>query len=141
LTPLGSNNWAVTTIAGTAGVNGSTDGTNNAARFYWPSDLSVDGSGNIYVADTYNHTIRAGTPVSPLPPIPSLAAMNRTTNGFGFSWNAVPGLWYQVQYKTDLLQGNWMNLGGSTLATNSPMPFVDSAPADSERSYRVVVLP
>ena len=58
LTPLGSNNWAVTTIAGTAGANGSVDGTNNAARFYWPSDLSVNGSGILFVADTFNNTIR-----------------------------------------------------------------------------------
>ena len=47
----------------------------------------------------------------------------------------------KVQYKTDLLQSNWVNLGGSMLATNSPMPFVDSALTDAERFYRVVVLP
>lgn len=63
LTPLASNNWAVTTIAGTAGVNGTTDGTNNTARLYWPSDLAVDASGNILVADTFNNTIRKISPV------------------------------------------------------------------------------
>ena len=67
--------------------------------------------------------------------------MNATTNGFGFSWSAVPGLWYQVEYKTDLLQSNWVNQGASMLATNSPMRFVDSASTDSERFYRVVLLP
>ncbi|GEM_PF-5051319 len=48
----------VTTLAGTAGVEGSTDGTGAAARFLFPNGLAVDGSGSLYVADTDNHTIR-----------------------------------------------------------------------------------
>ena len=48
---------AVTTIAGTAGTQGSADGTGTAARFYWPFGITVAG-GNLYVADTYNSTIR-----------------------------------------------------------------------------------
>jgi hypothetical protein len=258
LTPLGSNNWAVTTIAGTPGVNGSTDGTNSAARFYWPSDLSVDSSGNIFVADTFNNTIRkitpvganflvgtvcgmagvngsvdgtnsgalldgpagisldvfgnlfvadsyssvirkitpvgtnwvvntiggwayvpgtkdgtnstarfnapygvcanaegiifvadtdndtirAGTPVYPPLPIPSLTGVNQTTNAFGFSWSAVSGLSYQVQYKTNLSQPDWSNLGSAILATNTTMTVSDPiALGPSQRWYRVALLP
>ena len=48
----------VTTIAGFAGSYGSTDGQGTAARFYNPTGVAVDSSGNIYVADSYNHTIR-----------------------------------------------------------------------------------
>jgi sugar lactone lactonase YvrE len=48
---------AVTTIAGSAGLSGSTDGTGSAARFNLPSSLTTDGT-SLYVADTYNHTIR-----------------------------------------------------------------------------------
>ncbi len=48
----------VSTFAGTAGVVGNTDGTGAAASFNGPYGLSVDGAGNIYVADTFNHTIR-----------------------------------------------------------------------------------
>jgi sugar lactone lactonase YvrE len=51
----------VTTLAGLAGNFGSTDGTNSSARFYLPSGVAADGSGNIYVADTYNHVIRKVT--------------------------------------------------------------------------------
>ncbi len=47
----------VTTIAGAAGSAGSADGTGSAARFDHPSSLACDGS-NLYIADTYNHTIR-----------------------------------------------------------------------------------
>jgi hypothetical protein len=48
---------AVTTLAGSAAAHGSTDGTGSAARFYGPSDVTTDGT-NLYVADSYNHTIR-----------------------------------------------------------------------------------
>jgi hypothetical protein len=47
----------VTTMAGTAGVLDSTDGTGTAARFGHPMGITSDGA-NLYVADTYNHTIR-----------------------------------------------------------------------------------
>ena len=53
---------AVTTFAGTAGSSGISDGTTTAARFNFPRGLKVDGSGNIYLADSQNHTIRKITP-------------------------------------------------------------------------------
>jgi sugar lactone lactonase YvrE len=53
----------VTTLAGAAGVWGSADGTNGAARFFQPEGVAVDGSGNVYVADSGNHTIRVLSPV------------------------------------------------------------------------------
>jgi DNA-binding beta-propeller fold protein YncE len=48
----------VTTLAGTAGVYGSTDATGAGASFYVPIDVAVDKSGNLYVADLGNNTIR-----------------------------------------------------------------------------------
>ena len=62
VTPVGTN-WVVTTLAGLAGSVGSADGMGSGARFRYPSGLAVDSAGNIYVADTYNHTIREVTPV------------------------------------------------------------------------------
>lgn len=47
----------VTTLAGTAGAVGSTNGTGSAARFSYPEGLTTDGT-NLYVADTVNDTIR-----------------------------------------------------------------------------------
>jgi hypothetical protein len=52
----------VTTLAGQAGVQGSTDGTGSAARFGQPDGVACDARGNIYVADTFNHDIRKITP-------------------------------------------------------------------------------
>ena len=62
LTPRGTN-WAVTTLAGVAGTSGSSDGTNQAALFYFPFGIAVDGARNLYVADQGNHTIRKVAPV------------------------------------------------------------------------------
>jgi hypothetical protein len=52
----------VTTLAGSAGQTGFTDGTGVVARFNQPYGLAVDGSGNVYVADTYNRAVRMITP-------------------------------------------------------------------------------
>jgi len=49
---------AVTTIAGLAGFSGSSDGTGANARFYYPTIITYDGNGNLYISDTYNYTIR-----------------------------------------------------------------------------------
>lgn len=49
---------AVTTFAGKAGIAGSDDGTGTAASFNTPSGIAFDANGNLYVADTLNHTIR-----------------------------------------------------------------------------------
>ena len=47
----------VSTLAGSAGSSGSTDGTGSAARFFTPKSLVSD-STNLFVTDTSNHTIR-----------------------------------------------------------------------------------
>ena len=55
---LSGATYTASTIAGTAGLSGSTDGTGAAARFNAPTGISVDSSGIIYVSDTNNDTIR-----------------------------------------------------------------------------------
>jgi len=58
VTPAG----VVSTLAGSPGVSGSTDGTGSAARFNFPVGIAVDSSGNVFVADAKNFTIRKITP-------------------------------------------------------------------------------
>jgi hypothetical protein len=47
----------VTTLAGTAGTSGSSNGTGTSASFYQPSGITTDGT-NLYVGDGENHLIR-----------------------------------------------------------------------------------
>ena len=53
LSPFG----VVTTLAGKLDA-GAADGTGEAAQFNHPGGLAVDRAGNVFVADTLNHTIR-----------------------------------------------------------------------------------
>jgi hypothetical protein len=56
----------VTTLAGSAvGNTGSADGAGNAVLFNFPYGVAVDTSGNVYVADGNNNTIRLGNPIVP----------------------------------------------------------------------------
>ena len=58
VTPAG----VVTTLAGLAGSVGSADGTAGAARFNFPTGVTVDAAGDIFVADSGNDTIREISP-------------------------------------------------------------------------------
>src|SRR6266850_4393157 len=58
-----SAEYGWTTIAGSAGIKGSADGTNEQARFNFPAGIAVDGAGTLFVADFQNHTIRKIVPL------------------------------------------------------------------------------
>lgn len=57
ITPVGN----VSTLAGKVGESGTADGQGTAARFNFPRDIALDGSGLLYVADTGNSNIRRVT--------------------------------------------------------------------------------
>jgi hypothetical protein len=79
ITPSG----IVSTFAGLAGSNGSDDGTGSAARFNYPTGVAVDSVGNVYVADTNNHTIRKITPSRVVSTLAGLAGSTGSADGTG----------------------------------------------------------
>ncbi|MCK6683547.1 MAG: alpha/beta fold hydrolase [Thermoanaerobaculia bacterium] len=72
---------SVTTVAGLAGQQGSADGPGSTARFNTPRGLIVDSGGNVFVADTFNHTIRKITPAGVVSTVAGLAGTTGSTDG------------------------------------------------------------
>jgi hypothetical protein len=98
-----------------AGMTGSADGTDVAARFYSPQAVFTDSAGNLYVADTGNDTIRKITPAGVVTTI-----IGRPGEG-GFLPGPLPGL---------LNAPNSVALFGTTLytTTNNAIVQVTNVP-------------
>jgi sugar lactone lactonase YvrE len=75
ITPQGMTS----TLAGSGGAIGSADGTGPAARFARPEGIAVDASGNVFVVDMFNGTIREVTPAG------VTTTLAGTPNSGGFS--------------------------------------------------------
>jgi len=76
-------------------------------------------------------------------PVPAFQAATKTSSSFNLSWGTIAGLLYQVQYKTNLFQASWINLGKPLVATNGSLTVSDTNATDSlpQRFYRLMVLP
>jgi sugar lactone lactonase YvrE len=83
ITPAG----IVITLAGSPGMIGSSNSINGSARFNLPGALAMDAAGVLYVADTYNSTIRMVAPqgtnwvVTTLAGVPTVNGNADGTNG------------------------------------------------------------
>jgi hypothetical protein len=80
--------------------------------------------------------------VTPVP-VPAFRAATKTSSSFNLTWGTMAGLVYQVQYTTNLVQTNWINLGKPLIATNVNLTMSDTNAISSspQRFYRVQVLP
>ena len=142
VTPVGTN-WVVTTLAGMAGSAGSADGAGSAARFYlgyfsnypyyyFGGGAAVDNAGSLYVADTYNDTIRKGH--RPLAITSSGATFGFSGGEFGFALTGPAGQAVVVDASTDLV--SWLPLWTNTFMVG-PLQFSDpNSGAYPNRFYR-----
>jgi hypothetical protein len=74
-------------------------------------------------------------------PAPSFLAVSKTNNLLKFSWNSLAGVAYQLQFSTNLLKTNWVNLGAAINATNSIATITNNIGPDPQRFYRIRRLP
>lgn len=75
----------VTTLAGQAGITGNSDGEGNQAQFYNLAGLAMNGSGEIFLAEAGNNTIRTVTvldPISVTATSPNAAVVGGTSGQF-----------------------------------------------------------
>jgi sugar lactone lactonase YvrE len=77
----------VTTLAGSPGVSGDTEGVGAAALFTKPRAVGVDGSGHLYVADTSNNRVcKVATDTGA---VSTMAAFQATPQGFAMDGSDV----------------------------------------------------
>jgi len=112
--PVGTN-WVVSTLAGAAGITGTNDGTGANALFSYPDGITVDGTGNLYVGDTANNTIRKGQ-ITAVLAVPALTIGLTAPNSVVVSWPSLGS--YTLQSNADLTTTNWVNYGGAVTTSN-----------------------
>lgn len=79
ITPAG----VVSTYAGSPGMEGSADGAAATARFFRPQGVAVDIVGNVFVADSSNHTIRRISPNGVVSTLAGTAGVIGSSDGLG----------------------------------------------------------
>ncbi len=78
-----TTNGVVTTWAGLAGVAGTADGTGSAARFGKPAEMKMDRNNNLFVVDSFYHTIRRISPGAVVTTVAGLGGSGGSANGTG----------------------------------------------------------
>ena len=96
-------------------------------------DLGVE----LIVLDSIGWTL-----VSAIPPIVPQPFVHESRSGstLTLTWNSAAGATYQVQYTTNLIHTNWVNLGSSITATASTTTNTDASLTDHQRFYRVQIV-
>lgn len=129
ITPAG----VVSTFAGQVGSPGSTDGTGTAASFNYPRGICIDGAGNMYVADFFNHKIRKITPAGVVTTIAGTGSSgNVDATGTSASFNRPSGICVDMAgnlYVADQLNHRIRKISTSAVVTTlagSTSGFVDA---------------
>ena len=72
---------------------------------------------------------------------PAFQSAVNANGSYNLTWSAQYGPAYQLQYKTNLLTGSWLNLGNPLTLTNGAITATDIAPSDPRRFYRIILAP
>jgi uncharacterized repeat protein (TIGR03803 family) len=106
------------------------------------TELLQAADGNLYGTTYYGGPSWAGNVFSLSVPMPPVLQPPRLDSGLTcMTWSSVAGQTYQLQFSPDLESSNWTDLGLPVVATNGVMSDCHSTGTDSERFYRVRLLP
>lgn len=72
---------------------------------------------------------------------PVIQSISIASNEIRLVWSSIPTNWYRLQYKSNFLDTNWLNLPGDVQAATNSTTKMDSSILDPQRFYRVLVLP
>jgi len=72
---------------------------------------------------------------------PVFQTLQRSNNTFRVTWSSAAGLKYQLQSKSSLSAVNWTNVGSAVTANGSTATASDTIGPNTQRFYRVVLLP
>ena len=139
-----------TTSAGGTGGNGvvfqiATNGTltglslDGLTGSYLDSGVAPGPDGNLYTLAEYGGFGGSGSifRVNIVTPAPVFQKIAKSANKIVLTWSAVSNSTYQLQFKTNLTQASWINLGAALVATNGTLQTSDTPGADPRRFYRV----
>jgi hypothetical protein len=119
------------------------DGMDDRLERAYFGDLSHNGSGDTDgdgVSDWME--LKTGTdPMNPASKFSPQAGVSPTTGQITIAWPSMPGRSYRVQYKDDLSQTNWNDLGSGTMVVGSSAACSDTwAGTSHQRFYRVMLV-
>jgi len=126
-----------------------------------PSGASIDPSSGAFLWVTTNAVVPSTNAVTVqvmdngIPPLSNAATFSVLVSGppqftgatvgaggqVQITFNTLPGQSYQAQFKVDLLDANWITLGGIISGTGLPLTVSDDMSNAPQRFYRLVALP
>jgi hypothetical protein len=114
----------------------------SATRILSLSNITTANAGtySVVVTNALGSVISAGASLFVISP-PAFQTITKTNGALRLAWNSIPGQKYQLQYKSILNSADWTNLGNIITATNSTAFALDLIGSNSQRFYRVVLLP
>ncbi len=132
---LPADSLSFTIVSGPAGATVSTSGI-----FSWTAPqvtsgqtnavtLRVTDSGTPALTDSKTFSIIVIAP-------PRISLMTVTAGNANLTWQTFPGKTYRVEFKDDLTNASWTQLGSDTFASGNSLSI--SEPASGQRFYRIV---
>jgi uncharacterized repeat protein (TIGR03803 family) len=107
---------------------------------YAEAPLIQAGDGSFYGTTYYGGSNGYGTVFRlALPARPVFQTITLTNGTLTFTWSAMTGQVYQLQYNSNLNSTNWTNLGNPITATNGTMSASDVVGSNPYRFYRAVI--